>query len=584
MAPRLDPALEREIGVPGPIGTVAGLSGWFENWEETAELQFPNSIIVYDRMRKTDAQIRGLLRGISLPVRAARWHLETDGVDARVVKFVEDELGLTPTNQARRRRLGEGLNWREFLSHALLMLPYGFMPFEQVYRIGPPNPGLEGIGPPQLAHLRKLAPRMPRTVTGFKVARDGGLEGITQHVPREQGDAYAALGYEEVTIPTDRLVMFVNEREGADWAGTSILRSDYKHWLIKDGLIRLGPMAVERNGMGLAVVNYPANGDKATALAAARAARGGEDAGIALPDGYTFSLVGVTGSVRDELPLLNYHDQQMGHGALAMFMDLGHDRGARSLGETFLDFFLMAENALIADVGEIVTEYVVRDLVRLNFGEDEPYPPIGADPVEPGEPATAASLKTLVEAGLLTPDNEIEVEIRRARRLPPMSGQQDGPPDEIVDEIEDVEVDEVEPMPEPPGGPTPSQAVEDEPDRIPVRPHNRRRPGTARAALSPRQQAEYDAETETIRANAEKPVNRRPHPFKPADWTHPNGHPRCIRCGAEEPISGTCNGTGKLSARPADRGVTLEDLEARLEQAKARRAAILSRADHDPDA
>src|SRR5262249_6589062 len=37
------------------------------------------------------------------------------------------------------------------------------------------------------------------------------------------------------------------------------------------------------------------------------------------------------------------------------------------------------------------------------------------------------------------------------------------------------------------------------------------------------------------------PEAQRPHRFKPAEWTHPNGHPRCLVCGDEEPIGGLCN-------------------------------------------
>lgn len=53
----------------------------------------------------------------------------------------------------------------------------------------------------------------------------------------------------------------------------------------------------------------------------------------------------------------------------------------------------------------------------------------------------------------------------------------------------------------------------------------------------------YEAETELIRANAKKPEAGRVHKFKAAEWTHKNGHPRCLICGDEEPIGGKCNHT-----------------------------------------
>lgn len=60
--------------------------------------------------------------------------------------------------------------------------------------------------------------------------------------------------------------------------------------------------------------------------------------------------------------------------------------------------------------------------------------------------------------------------------------------------------------------------------------------------LTAAEQVEVDAETEQIRVNRETPEGQKPHPFKAAEWTHPNGHPRCLTCGDEEPTSGTCAG------------------------------------------
>lgn len=59
--------------------------------------------------------------------------------------------------------------------------------------------------------------------------------------------------------------------------------------------------------------------------------------------------------------------------------------------------------------------------------------------------------------------------------------------------------------------------------------------------LSAAQRAEFDAETERIKTNREGP-GAKPHRFKAANWTHPNGHPRCILCGEEESIDRMCVG------------------------------------------
>lgn len=51
----------------------------------------------------------------------------------------------------------------------------------------------------------------------------------------------------------------------------------------------------------------------------------------------------------------------------------------------------------------------------------------------------------------------------------------------------------------------------------------------------------YEKETEKINENKKLPEASKPHDFNAAEWTHPNGHPRCLKCGGEEIIGGRCN-------------------------------------------
>jgi hypothetical protein len=84
------------------------------------------------------------------------------------------------------------------------------------------------------------------------------------------------------------------------------------------------------------------------------------------------------------------------------------------------------------------------------------------------------------------------------------------------------------------------------------KPTNRISPGDPAAAapaepiekkLTPAQQAEVDAESAVIGESAKTARAKGIHKFEPAKWTHPNGHPRCLICGHEEPIGGICNKT-----------------------------------------
>lgn len=410
-------APESELGYPGGIAPTftGGLGPGFtiEGLETNTDLRFPAASVIHDRMRREDGQVGSVLRAIVLPILGTTWTLDKKGVRPEVARFVESELGLNLEGAARRRRRRQGIVWQEHLREALLMLPFGFMPFETIYDVDVAAPGLEDPEQPGrlFAHLRKLAPRMPRTLTEVRVARDGGLAGIVQAPNGLPGQSVYG-----TFIPVDRLVMYVNDREGADWTGNSVLRTAYKHWLIKDALIRLGAQIVERNGMGIPVVNYRDPADRAKALALAKAFRAGAESGAALPDGMSLSVVGVAGSTADELPRVKYHDEAIGRSLLAMFLNLGHDNGARALGDTFVGIFRNAVGAVIRNVEETATEHVIRDLVELNYGPDEAYPTLKAGSLS--EELTAEALKALADAKLLTPDDTLEAHTRHRFGLP----------------------------------------------------------------------------------------------------------------------------------------------------------------------
>ena len=410
-------------------GTVPGLRATYDlrhgngysvdPLEYVPELTWPNSVAVYDKIRKSDGQFGGLLRAMMLPICNAQWDLDTEGCRPEVVALVRSELGISEPGKSTRRRRREGIVWRDHVRDALLMLPFGHMAFEQVYSVGKPAPGQEDTKLDRVVHLRKLAPRYPRTITDIRVDRDGGLVGIFQNQPPSV--AMQARSFDPIFIPVEQLVFYVVEREGADWTGTSVFRSAYKHWFLKEVLLRLSGQVLERNGMGLPVVSYDDESggvSKDDALWIARSARAGSEAGVAVPKGTEFKLAGVEGTVPDILPYINYHDQAAAKSLLAMFMDLGHDTGARSLGETFVDLFTDNLQFFANEIAVVATEHIVRDLVEWNFGPDEPYPLVTPGNMAANKEVSSTVMSTLVTAGVITPDGDLEDEFRKRLGLP----------------------------------------------------------------------------------------------------------------------------------------------------------------------
>jgi len=385
----------------------SGGGGWWD-WEpdeSTPELRWPQSLQVFDAMRSQDSQVASVLRAVVQPVLLTPWRLDPCGARDEVTAWVSEDLGLpivgaTPRPAPRTR---DRFSWPEHLRHALLMLVYGHMYFEQVYRVDDDG---------RRARLRKLAPRMPKTIEKIDVAEDGGLVSVSQWG--------TMAGPRARPMPVNRLVGYVHEREAGNWVGRSLLRAGYKNWLIKDRLLRVQAQTIERNGMGIPVYEAAEKEkslDKGQEIATSW--RSGEAAGAAIPNGAKIRLVGVEGDLPDANPAIRYHDEQIAKGVLAHFLTLGTQTGSWALGATFADFFTLSLQALAQAVADTASQHIVEDLVDVNFGVDEPAPKIVFDEIGSRQTATAAALKMLVDAGILRPDPVLEQAARQQHGLPP---------------------------------------------------------------------------------------------------------------------------------------------------------------------
>lgn len=381
--------------------------------ESSPDLRWPHSIRVFDRMRREESQVVSVLRAVKLPIRRAEWQIDPAGADQEVTDFIAANLGLPVKGQDPAPSQGRTKGRFSFSDHlrlALLYLDFGHMFFEQVYRID------EQTGQ---AWLRKLGPRLPRTIEEIKVDPDGGLRSIRQY---PAGAAPAS------DIPVSALVAYVNDREGSNWLGMSMLRPAYKNWALKDILLRVQAETVDRNGMGVPVYEA-AEGetDLSHGQKLAQAWRSGNNAGAAIPSGAKMTLQGVSGTLPDADKPIRYHDEQMARAVLAHFLNLGTQTGSWALGSTFADFFTLSLQAVADEVAHVITQHVVEDLVDINFGETVTSPRVVCAPIGSTQNATAQALQILVNAGLLTPDEALERFVRSTYQLPPAADGTDSP-------------------------------------------------------------------------------------------------------------------------------------------------------------
>lgn len=413
-SPIMDLAPSELTREQGTAKTSGGGLFWTAETEDTPELRWPNSVRVYDRMRTEDAQIISVLRAVQLPVLRTGWRIEQGPARDEVAEHVARDLNLPLGSQRLDdgRRTRGRFSWQQHLSEALLMTAFGHMFFEQVYRFDDAR---------QKLHLRKLSPRMPRTLTEIGVADDGGLSFIKQSAPQRTDTRGLTLASSsDVRISVDRLVAYVHQREGGDWRGRSMLRGVYKNWLIKDRLLRTDAQSIDRNGMGVPLYKGAPNEKSLDAgLEMAKGWRAGNSSGAAVPDGADLLLRGVEGSLPNALGSVRYHDDQIARSVLAHLLNLGQQTGSWALGASFLDLLVLSLQALGESVRDVGQQHVVEDLVDVNWGEDEPAPLLVMDDVGSRHSVTAESIRLLLDSGALRPDRELEEYLRSMFGLPP---------------------------------------------------------------------------------------------------------------------------------------------------------------------
>lgn len=411
------PVTERGYAVPAALSPMLAVL----DDEETPELQWPNSVYVYDRMRKQEASVVQVIKAVTYPLRRVQWRVDQAGAKTKITEQIAEDFGLPILGRKMKPtpRIRDRFSWHEHLYLACLQLVFGHAYFEQDYRILPTGPG----GSLQ-ARLHKLAYRPPKTIERFEVATDGGLNAIRQVSPgRGAGPR----------LTVDRLVAHVHEREGGNWMGQSVLRAAFGPWWLKQRAVRTWSASFDRNGLGVPVytgseqpegldadeVKRRQDKERDEGLKLATSLRAGENAGAYKPHSAGLELLGVTGRLPNIEAGVRYFDELIARAVLANFLTLGGDNstGSYALGETFEDFFTMSLQTEATQIADVVTAHAVEDWVDENYGAAEPAPRIVFDEI--GSKLTVEAITQLISVGAITKDKPLEAHLRTRGGLPP---------------------------------------------------------------------------------------------------------------------------------------------------------------------
>ena len=334
-------------------------------WTESVpDLVWPESVKTYGRMRR-DAKISAVLRAMFLPIIRATWAVDPEDVRSdEAVQLVAQDLGLPV--------LGDKDNPNESPKRGFRgRIMCGWRCCTWCTAICRSSSGMScAAGGRTWRGCRSGCRRRSRKWTSARTARCQQVYQYTQDTP----------------IPSQNLLWYVHEREGSNWAGTSLLRACYTPWVLKHETMRVHATSIRRFGMGVPNVIAPPGATAAQIAEAQRLASGmraGDESGAGLPAGYEFRLTGLTGAAPDAIGFLEYCNQEITTSALAQVIELGHSSyGSKALGESFLDLFLLALQAAADLIGDTATfgsptmPGLSKALTEYNFGEGEPVPRI----------------------------------------------------------------------------------------------------------------------------------------------------------------------------------------------------------------
>lgn len=401
--------------------------------EYNSQLQGIQGIKVFDEMRKSDGTVRAALLAMTLPVVRAKWFINPateDQNDKDVANFCEHALfDWLDTS------------WDDIVRQALLSVPFGVMVFEKVY-------GVKDHEGKSYITINKLAPRLPKSIQQWELPdKTFGIQQIRQ-------DGQVAL------IPGSKLLIFVNEREGNNWWGNSMIRPAYKHWYYKNKFYQIDAMAFERQGMGVPMIKMPAGyteSDEAKAAQAAQNLRANESAFLLLPDGYSAEFMDMgSGTTRDPQNSINHHNKQILQSCLAQFLELGaaSGGGSRALSEDHSTLFLKAVEALANNIISVINNGLIPELVDFNFDGVTVYPKLDYSGITKSDVAAlGTAYSQLVTAGGITPTDADQQYLRAMMGLPARTqdemdsqedeeGEDDPDAEEQVDHVDNEDVDE----------------------------------------------------------------------------------------------------------------------------------------------
>jgi hypothetical protein len=412
-------ATTKPSNLPASATQPLGASGtYFFKGHITAEeyaidLQGKYGLQVYDVMRASDATVHAALLVCKNPILQADWFLEPASNDPQDLKIAD---------HANYEFFNRKLDYWNTMREGLTFLDFGFFVAEKIFDTEAVWEGKPYIG------LSEIASRKQRSILKFMTDNDG--PGITQILPT--GKAGTGIGGQTANIGRDKLLYVVNDQEGENYFGRSMLRYAYKPWKIKDGLEIMNAIALENMALGIPYIKKGINNmtvdahELDSARDRLRQQRVNEEAFLEFPASIEVGWMDMKGNTtKDVVPTIEYQDRQILLSILAQFLLLGANdaSGSRAVSQDHSRLFVKALDTVAKQWESAFQNDIIKQWVDLNYSNlPNGYPQLKHSTISDEDVTeTATAVQQLMSAGALHPDKDSENRLRRMLNLPELS-------------------------------------------------------------------------------------------------------------------------------------------------------------------
>ena len=372
--------------------------------EYLTELVGVEGQIAYDKMERSDSQVRKLMHAVNNPIKSANWSIEPADDDQQNI----DAAALI--NQILFKDIEGG-----FVSKLdeILDFPWrGHSVFEVVHK----NRMHRTFG--TYTGLSSLAWRDQRTLDKWHFDTEGKLIKVHQ---KQDGDIPV-----NADMEADTLLIFFNEKKGNN-LGFPFLRMIYGNYKRKLLYKQLQAIGIERAAIPVPHLELPEqvahdSEEAQNAEEQLKAFTSAESAYFMTPYGYklNYNQTGTYDPSRVQVAIKAENEEMVG-SLVAMWLEMGIGGNSGNQAGTGIsaDFFRDGIEYLADRIKSKINLELIPSLIKLNYGEMDVYPTLEHSGIadEAGKELMEV-ITGYVKAQVITPDEQLEDHVRKAHNLP----------------------------------------------------------------------------------------------------------------------------------------------------------------------